>query len=88
MLELAMTSTGCHQIPAILTEKPQHFTHLHQSRRLSVKGANVKGSYIALLRQGRLPVDRLLSGHLQLEEINSGFDRLVNGKAVRQVVMF
>jgi alcohol dehydrogenase len=33
-------------------------------------------------------VDRLMSGHLKLEEINLGFDRLHEGKAVRQVVVF
>jgi alcohol dehydrogenase len=43
--------------------------------------------YIALYRQGRLPVDRLMSGHLAIDEINEGFDRLHEGKAVRQVVM-
>ena len=42
--------------------------------------------YIALFRNGRLPVDRLLSGHLALEQINEGFDRLHEGKAVRQIV--
>lgn len=44
--------------------------------------------YIALYRQGRLPVDRLLSGRLTLDEINEGFDRLHSGEAVRQVVVF
>jgi alcohol dehydrogenase len=44
--------------------------------------------YIALYRQGRLPVDKLLSGRLKLEEINLGFDLLREGKAVRQVVGF
>ncbi|HEX2116038.1 MAG TPA: zinc-dependent alcohol dehydrogenase family protein [Alphaproteobacteria bacterium] len=44
--------------------------------------------YIALYRQGRLPVDRLLSDRLKLEEINEGFDRLAEGKAVRQVIVF
>jgi alcohol dehydrogenase len=44
--------------------------------------------YIALYRRGRLPVDRLLSGRLKLQEINEGFDRLHDGKAVRQVVVF
>jgi len=44
--------------------------------------------YIALYRQGRLPVDRLLTGRLPLEDINAGFDRLNEGKAVRQVVVF
>ncbi|MGH8709771.1 MAG: zinc-dependent alcohol dehydrogenase family protein [Burkholderiales bacterium] len=44
--------------------------------------------YIALYKQGRLPINRLMSGRLKLEDINLGFDRLVEGKAVRQVVVF
>lgn len=44
--------------------------------------------YIALYRAGRLPVDRLMSGKLRLDEINEGFDRLHEGKAVRQVIEF
>jgi alcohol dehydrogenase len=44
--------------------------------------------YIELFRRGRLPVDRLMSGRLEPEEINLGFDRLREGKAVRQVVAF
>jgi alcohol dehydrogenase len=44
--------------------------------------------YIELYRRGKLPVDRLMSGRLTLDEINLGFDRLHEGKAVRQVVVF
>ncbi len=44
--------------------------------------------YVELYRRGRLPVDRLMSGRLALEEINAGFDRLHEGKAVRQVIGF
>jgi alcohol dehydrogenase len=44
--------------------------------------------YIELYRRGRLPVDRLMSGRLKLDEINVGFDRLREGQAVRQVVVF
>ncbi len=44
--------------------------------------------YIELFRQGRLPVDRLLSARLALEDINTGFDRLACGEAVRQVIEF
>jgi alcohol dehydrogenase len=44
--------------------------------------------YIELYRRGKLPVDRLMSGRLTLEEINLGFDRLREGQAVRQVVTF
>jgi len=44
--------------------------------------------YMELYRQGRLPVDRLLSGRLKLDDINHGFDLLHEGRAVRQVVTF
>lgn len=61
----------------------------------------VKGSYmgsavprrdiprlIALWQSGRLPVDRLQTGTLGLEEINAGFDALARGEAVRQLLSF
>ena len=44
--------------------------------------------YIALYKAGRLPVDRLLSGVISLDEINEGFDRLQRGEVVRLVVAF
>ncbi|MDM0059225.1 zinc-dependent alcohol dehydrogenase family protein [Variovorax fucosicus] len=44
--------------------------------------------YISLYRQGRLPVDKLLTGRIALEDINTGFDLLHEGKAIRQVVVF
>jgi alcohol dehydrogenase len=44
--------------------------------------------YVALYRAGLLPVDRLLTHRLPLEEINMGFDRLARGEAIRQVVVF
>ena len=44
--------------------------------------------YVALYRAGKLPVDRLMSGKLSLDQINEGFDRLHEGKAVRQVIEF
>ena len=42
--------------------------------------------YIAWYQQGKLPVDRLLSGTLPLEDINLGFDRLARGEALRQTL--
>lgn len=44
--------------------------------------------YVALYRQGRLPVNRLMSGTMPLDDINHGFDLLHDGKAVRQVITF
>ncbi|RKT87865.1 alcohol dehydrogenase [Saccharopolyspora antimicrobica] len=43
--------------------------------------------FIELYRSGALPVDRLLSHRIELDEINEGFDRLHEGSAVRQVVV-
>ncbi|NQV22172.1 MAG: alcohol dehydrogenase catalytic domain-containing protein [Rhodospirillales bacterium] len=44
--------------------------------------------YIALYQRGKLPVDRLLTHRLKLDDINLGFDRLSNGEAVRQIIEF
>ncbi len=45
-------------------------------------------SFIQLYRQGRLPVDRLVTRTLALEGINEAMDDLADGRAVRQVILF
>ena len=45
-------------------------------------------NFVGLFQAGRLPVDKLLTHRLRLDEINEGFDRLREGVGVRQVVMF
>ena len=80
---------------------PPNATWAMPSTHLVAEERTIKGSYIGtcvpsrdlpryidLYRQGRLPVDRLMSGRLALEGINEGFDHLHEGKAVRQVVVF
>ena len=42
---------------------------------------------VALYRAGRLPVDRLVTHRLALDELDEGLDRLARGEAVRQVVV-
>ncbi len=44
--------------------------------------------YLELYLRGMLPVDRLLSERLSLDKINEGFDRLADGAAIRQMVVF
>ncbi len=44
--------------------------------------------FIEWFQGGRLPVDRLLSARLALEDINQAFDTLADGLAVRQVIVF
>lgn len=41
--------------------------------------------YIGLWRAGRLPVERLVSGSVSLDELNPAFDRLASGEAVRTI---
>jgi alcohol dehydrogenase len=68
---------------------------------LAAEERTLKGSYIgsgvpsrdiprflALYKRGKLPVDRLLTHRMKLEDINEGFDRLAEGLAVRQIVEF
>ncbi|MDU6238113.1 MAG: zinc-dependent alcohol dehydrogenase family protein [Bradyrhizobium sp.] len=44
--------------------------------------------FLGLYHRGRLPVDRLLTHRIRLDDINAGFDRLADGSAIRQVVEF
>ena len=59
---------------------------LTMSRTASTACALCALSTVALFREGRLPVDRLMSGTLALDQINEGFDRLAEGSVARLVV--
>lgn len=43
--------------------------------------------YLRLYRAGKLPVDRLITHRIGLDEVNEGFDRLAQGAAVRQILL-
>ena len=45
-------------------------------------------AYIKLYQTGRLPVDKLMTHKLKLNDINEAFERLADGKAIRQIVTF
>ncbi|QLY29688.1 alcohol dehydrogenase catalytic domain-containing protein [Nocardia huaxiensis] len=44
--------------------------------------------YVRMWREGRLPVERLVSSRIRLEDINSAMDELAAGHALRQVIVF
>ena len=44
--------------------------------------------YAQMWREGRLPVEQLISSRIRLDEINDAMDQLADGKAIRQVIMF
>lgn len=43
--------------------------------------------YMGLFQEGKLPIDRLTSHQIGLDELNEGFDRMIEGSAVRQVLV-
>ncbi|GAB3963231.1 zinc-dependent alcohol dehydrogenase family protein [Spirosoma harenae] len=45
-------------------------------------------AYIALYQAGRLPVDKLMTHKLRLDDVNEGFERLAKGDAIRQIITF
>jgi Zn-dependent alcohol dehydrogenase len=66
---------------------------------LVAEGRSIVGSYLGsavpsrdvplfveLWRSGRLPVERLISSTISLDDVNAGMDALADGLAVRQVI--
>jgi len=44
--------------------------------------------YIRMFKRGKLPVERLMSGTMRLDEINEGFDKLSQASVIRQIITF
>jgi alcohol dehydrogenase len=42
--------------------------------------------FMRLYKEGRLPVNRLIDGYVGFEEVNAGFDKLQDVKAIRQIL--
>ena len=68
---------------------------------LTVGEQTLKGSYVgscvpvrdiprfaAMMQAGKLPIEKLMTHRITLDEINEGFERLATGEAIRQVVVF
>ncbi|BCU82582.1 alcohol dehydrogenase [Polycladomyces abyssicola] len=94
----AITRRGGTTVTAGLPHPEHHFSFPHVL--LTAEERTIKGSYVGscvpardiprfieLYKQGRLPVNRLLTDRLRLEDINEGFDRLDRGEVSRLVVM-
>jgi alcohol dehydrogenase len=45
-------------------------------------------NYLELYKKGRLPVEKLISHRITLNQINQGFERMANGEGIRQVILF
>jgi len=97
-LAYRITRRGGTTVSAGLPPPNAPFTVPHVG--LVAEERTVKGSYlgscepkrdiprfIEWFQNGRLPVDRLVSGHLKFDQLNQAFDTLADGATVRQVIM-
>lgn len=96
-LAIAITARGGSTISAGLPNVNATVSYLHAS--LVSEEKSIRGSYmgscvaerdiprlLSLYRRGKMPVNKLKSGVVQLEEINEGFDRLADGTVLRQML--
>ncbi len=94
----AVTRYGGTVVTAGLSPSTAEFSFIQSN--LVAEEKSIKGSYmgscvpvrdiprfISLYRQGRLPVDKLISRQVGLDEINEGFDRLQQGETIRQILL-
>lgn len=97
-LSYRITRRGGTTITASLPH-PSHTVAI-PATNLTAEERTLKGSYVGscvpsrdiprfiqLYQQGLLPVDRLMSERIGLDEINLGFDRLADGGTVRQILV-
>ena len=92
-----ITARGGSVFSAGLPGADARFSYLHADMVSAEK--SIRGSYmgscvaerdiprfLGLYKRGKLPVDKLKSGTVTLDEINAGFDRLADGTVLRQIL--
>ena len=87
-----LTSAGLTPAVAEFAFKPYDLVSNEKAIKGSYMGSSVPQRdvprFMELYKQGKLPVDKLRSGFLALDDINAGFDRLAEGNVVRQILSF
>ena len=98
-LAYRITRRGGTTVTAGLSNPEHDFSVRHVSivaEERSVKGSYIGSCvplrdiprYVALHENGLLPIERLMSGKVRLDDINAAFDRLADGGVVRQILSF
>ena len=85
-------SAGLTNPKAVLNISPLTLVGEERTLRGSYLGSGVPSRdiprFLGLHRRGRLPVEKLMTHRITLDEVNEGFDRLHAGEAIRQVIEF
>ncbi len=97
-LGYAITARGGSVISAGLPATESRFTIAPAAMVTDEK--SIRGSYMGscvpardlpmllkLYKRGKLPVQRLISGHIGFDQINEGFDKLADGGVLRQMLL-
>ena len=95
----ALTKRGGSVISAGLTAADAQFSfHPYQlvSDEKSIRGSYMGSAvperdvprFVSLYKAGKLPINKVRSATIQLDDINRGFDRLADGDEVRQMIDF
>lgn len=98
-LSYMLTRRGGTTVSSGLSDPKSHFSVQHVN--LVAEERTIKGSYlgscvpkrdipdyIEMFEAGTLPVDRLMSEKITLDQVNEGFDKLSSGETVRQLIIF
>jgi alcohol dehydrogenase len=85
-------SGGLTNPKAVLNISPLTLVAEERTLRGSYLGSGVPARdiprFLGLHRRGKLPVEKLMTHRITLDEVNLGFDRLHAGEAIRQVIEF
>lgn len=85
-------SAGLTNPKAVLNISPLTLVAEERTLRGSYLGSGVPARdiprFLGLHRRGRLPVEKLMTHRIALDDVNEGFDRLHAGEAIRQVIEF
>ena len=95
---IAMTRKGGEVICVGLGATGDLFTYPHTmivAQQIGIRGTFMGGGnavgdirrYVEFYKQGRMPVDRLMSGTMRFDELNHNLDLLHHGSVVRQVLL-
>lgn len=85
-------SAGLTNPKAVLNISPLTLVAEERTLRGSYLGSGVPSRdiprFLGLFQRGKLPVEKLMTHRIRLDEVNEGFDRLHHGEAIRQVIDF
>lgn len=85
-------SAGLTNPKTMLSISPLTLVAEERSLRGSYLGSGVPSRdiprFLGLHRRSKLPVEKLMTHRITLDEVNAGFDRLHTGEAIRQIIEF